>query len=233
MSGIGIRIGSLTLGQRPAIAVPLTNVDIERLDTLHGADLIELRIDMFEGHLSQQGVMAAFTMARGRFDAPIIATCRSTDEGGVRPFTDNERLEILSLVTPLSDAVDIEINSAIAPDVIKLVKEAGKTVITSYHDFKRTPPLKELDAIIARCKEAGTHITKIAVMANSQDDVETMRRFTLNHHNDDIITISMGSIGMGSRVLFPKIGSLLTFASIKTVSALGQMSIHEVIKHLR
>ncbi|KJU85576.1 Dehydroquinase class I domain protein [Candidatus Magnetobacterium bavaricum] len=235
MTVIGsVRIGALTLGERPAIAVPLTNVDVEVLDTLRGADIIELRIDMFDDPFNQQSIRDTFTKARQRWpQTPIIATCRSSNEGGFKLLTENDRFELINLVTPMTDAVDIEIHSPIAPEVIKLVKDAGKTLITSYHNFKRTPSLEELDAIIARCKGAGTHITKIAVMACSQSDMETMTRFTLNHNKEDIVTIVMGEFGMASRVFLPRIGSLFTFAGIETVSAPGQMSIQEVSKFLR
>ncbi|MBF0317901.1 MAG: type I 3-dehydroquinate dehydratase [Nitrospirae bacterium] len=229
----GVRIGKLTLGERPVIAVALTDRDVGTLDSLYGADLIELRIDMFDAPLNEHDKHRdTFMMARQRFDTPIIATCRSTEEGGFKQLTEDDRFELLRLVTPMADAVDIEINSSIAPRIIKLVKEAGKTVITSYHNFQHTPSIEELTAIIRRCKEAGTHITKIAAMANYQGDLQTMSLLTLNHCNDDIVTIAMGKVGMASRVFLPLIGSLFTFASIETVSAPGQMSIQEVSKFL-
>ncbi|MBF0337170.1 MAG: type I 3-dehydroquinate dehydratase [Nitrospirae bacterium] len=238
MTGISnVRIGRLALGERPAIAVALTNRDVETLETLYGADLMELRIDMFDCPIGEQAgnavIRDTFVRARQRFDTPIIATCRSTAEGGLRQLQEEVRFEVISSVTPLADAVDIEINSPIANRVIDLVRQAGKTVIASYHNFQQTPPIGELAAIISRCKEAGAHITKIATMANSQGDLQTMAMLTLNHYTADIVTIAMGRLGMASRVFLPLIGSLFTFASIETVSAPGQMSIQQVSKFLR
>ncbi|MBF0609195.1 MAG: type I 3-dehydroquinate dehydratase [Candidatus Magnetobacterium sp. LHC-1] len=239
MTGISnVRIGRLALGERPAIAVALTNRDVETLETLYGADLMELRIDMFDCPIGERAagntvIRDTFVRARQRFDTPIIATCRSTAEGGFRQLQEDVRFEVISSVTPLADAVDIEINSPIAHRVIDLVRQAGKMVIASYHNFQQTPPIEELTAIISRCKEAGAHITKIATMANSQGDLQTMALLTLNHQTADIVTISMGRLGMASRVFLPLIGSLFTFASIETVSAPGQMSIQQVSKFLR
>ncbi|MBF0343791.1 MAG: type I 3-dehydroquinate dehydratase [Nitrospirae bacterium] len=227
-----VNIGSLVLGERPLIAVALTDRDAAAINTLHGADLIELRIDMFND-LSDHNVKSVFAMARDRFGVPIIATCRLECEGGFRKIAEDDRLELLKAVTGLSDAIDVEINSEIATSVIAHVKQANKTVITSYHNFQHTPPIEELTAIMAKCKQAGGHITKIAVMANSQDDLQTMTLFTIDHYRDNIVTIVMGRLGMASRVFFPLIGSLFTFASIETLSAPGQMPIHDVSKFLR
>lgn len=61
------------------------------------------------------------------------------------------RLTILRAVTPLVEAVDVELNSEICRDVVGLCREHAKPVILSVHDFTSTPPSEEL----TRCIETG------------------------------------------------------------------------------
>ncbi|MCX8034215.1 MAG: type I 3-dehydroquinate dehydratase, partial [Thermodesulfovibrio sp.] len=67
----------------------------------------------------------------------------------------------------------------------------------------------------------------------SRDDLETLLLFTLKHKNDKIVTIGMGEKGIPSRIINPVFGSLITYASLKTKSAPGQLLLSDMINIFR
>ncbi|MBF0541431.1 MAG: type I 3-dehydroquinate dehydratase [Nitrospirae bacterium] len=222
-----ISIGNIPLGEKVICVSPLTDIDVYSIESVEGVDIIELRIDMFSD-ISEKGTSDTFTVARDKFNLPIIATCRSHREGGAVDINDNLRLKLFKSVIDLSDAIDIEIRSKISKDVISFAKDHNKTTIASYHDFKQTPNLSTLEDIDKMGRDQNSDIVKIAVTPINYNDLRTLTEFTLKYHNKGIVTIAMGELGRTSRLFLPLIGSLFTFASIKTISAPGQLTIREL-----
>lgn len=228
-----IKIGGLTLGRqhnkKPLIAVPLTDVDVDRLDNLRGADIAELRIDMLISQTAPY-VRDIFIKFKEKFpDVPVIATCRSIKEGGSAAIADEGRVEILTNIIDLTDAVDIEIESTISTKIASLANNHEKTLIASYHNFEITPNDDALEDVYRRGIQTGAQIVKIAVTPNGMDDIRRLTAFQLSH--ESVVTVSMGAMGMASRIFLPLVGSLFTFASLETVTAPGQLSIDEVRKY--
>ncbi|MBF0320298.1 MAG: type I 3-dehydroquinate dehydratase [Nitrospirae bacterium] len=226
-----VKLGNQTLGlERPLIAVPLTDVDVDYLNNLRGADIAELRIDMFSSLLVSY-VSEIFITFKKKFPGiPVIATCRSKEEGGAAEIADEDRPELFAHIIDLTDAVDIEIESKISKEIADLAIKHGKTLIASYHDFSKTPTTPELADVYRRGKKhLSAHIVKIAATPNNTDDIKRLAAFTLGH--ESVVTISMGEKGMASRIFLPFLGSLFTFASLMTVSAPGQLSIDELRKY--
>ena len=79
----------------------------------------------------------------------------------------------------------------------------------------------------------GADITKIAAMALGGKDVQRLAAFTIENADKNIITIAMGSEGTCSRVLFPALGSLLTYASLGESTAPGQLPYSDTFDILR
>ena len=131
------------------------------------------------------------------------------------------------------DAVDIELNSAILPEVVKAARENRKTVIISTHYLKTTPPDKALRKVLSKAKNAGAHIIKIAAMANKEEDLSRLMIFTIKNKAENIITISLGKIGCISRLAFPGMGSLITYTFINRPSGPGQVKLNALREHLR
>ncbi|MEO5360061.1 MAG: type I 3-dehydroquinate dehydratase [Nitrospirota bacterium] len=226
-----IKIGGLSLSpqERPQIAVPLNDADVLSIKTLRGADIAELRIDMFSD-LSISYVQDIFKTFKGKFrGVPVIATCRSKEEGGAAAIADEDRTGIFSYIIDLTDAVDIEVESDIAPNIAALTNKHSKTLITSYHNFAQTPDERKLEEVYEQGRHIGARIVKIAVTPNGMDDIKRLTAFTLDHK--PVVSIAMGDKGMASRIFLPLIGSLFTFASLETVTAPGQLSIDEVKKY--
>ncbi len=223
------KIGNLTLGVRPLIAVPLTDLGVTSLDTIQGADIVELRIDMFSDHTLSH-IKTTFIHARNKFHAPIIATCRSKNEGGAVGMNEDTRYQVFETVVHVSDAMDIEMNSDIANKVVHLAKSHEKISIASYHNFSETPSLHDLFKILKKGKHLDADIVKIAVMTKTRDDLRTINELTLKNYDKGIVIIAMGELGMASRIFLPMIGSLFTFASLETQTAPGQLSVKEMKK---
>jgi 3-dehydroquinate dehydratase type I len=210
----------------PAIAVVLTDREVHSLnrEDLSGADIIELRVDMFE---SLNNIEEVFTLAIEKFKLPIILTVRAPSEGGKREILN--RLTIYERLINYSDFVDIEILSNEVLPLRKMSKEYGKIMICSYHRFDLTPSIDELERISEKAKSLDADIIKIATMVNYKSDLEALLNFTLNHKNDKIIVIGMGIKGVPSRVINPVFGSLITYANITVSSAPGQIHLKDMV----
>lgn len=227
-----VSIGSLRLGDTARTIAAVT--DEVRLDEILeamalGLDAVEFRIDLFRS-MSTESILNTI---RRLAIPPTMATIRSAAEGGKWSGSDQERLQLIADVLPLVDSVDIESSSlSIVGDVVSGAKARGKTVILSHHDFSSTPSLNDLERIHATARNLGADIVKIAVFCNEVEDVRTLARFTLDHARDNIIMIGMGPHGACTRVLFPILGSLLTYTFLGEPTAPGQIGLADLQRFL-
>jgi len=228
-----LSIGNVKLGVGPRVAgVIVDGWDEGLLDTAikEGADILELRIDHFRT-LKKERLLEAIKGIRTR-GLPLIATIRSREEGGKRAIDDEKRMDIFRKVIPLVDAVDIELGSKrILKEVIDLAHRMAKLVVVSYHNFKTTPGEKRLKAIIKRGKGVKGDIVKITTMVKDKRDLLRLIHITTNHK--DLITLGMGRMGTITRVLFPILGSLITYGSVGTPSAPGQIPVATLKEQLQ
>ena len=84
---------------------------------------------------------------------------------------------------------------------------------------------------IIECVEMGADVAKIAVMPQSREDVMTLMEATMEaDHSLDIpvVTMSMGRMGVLSRLAGTLTGSAMTFASVGEASAPGQMGVNDL-----
>ncbi len=194
----------------------------------NGADMLELRIDQFRS-LKLDYLAATINEMKKKTRLPVIATLRYRGEENFLPvrhrISEDKRLAILSSILPLVDFVDIELRAGIAKAVISRAHAMGKKVIVSYHNFKKTPPDKILDAIAKKAKRAGADIVKITTFANTSKDVARLMVFTYLSKARPIITIAMGRAGAVSRLIAPIFGSCITYAAAAKKAAPGQFSI--------
>lgn len=222
-------ICNLKLGEKPLIAGVLTDTDIPSIsnDLLNPADLAELRIDMFQD-TSLEHIEKVFKNFKSNFKKPVIATVRDVREGGQKDI--KNKVEIYRIVIAFSDVIDVEI---MCEDIISEVKllcsNHNKLLIGSYHNFDSTPDNTFLDEVVSKGKSIGADIVKIAVMPKDRDDLIRLFNFTLKHKERGIITMSMGDIGLPSRIFTPILGSLITYGYINHPSAPGQLSVSELM----
>lgn len=217
------------IGDFPLIAGSLTDSDVATLEnaSLGAADIIELRIDMFE-EITVRHVKSIFCKAVDKYKKPIIATIRSVAEGGKQEVPD--RLSVFFNIINLADMIDIEISSTeLMKDIRHLCDTHEKILIGSYHNFESTPDNNFLEDVFQKGKSLGADIVKIAVTGKSRQEMFRLTEFTLKHRDDGIVSISMGDIGLPSRICSPLCGSLITYGYVTQPTAPGQISISELV----
>jgi len=186
-------------------------------------DIVELRLDMLEDPLKIPPVNI-----RQIFSVPIIITFRRDIDGGNFEGSEKYRKSVLSEFAKVKfDYIDLEIDTCFT-DVESRALSLGIQIIRSYHNFKNVPA--NLESIIRLLSSKSGEIPKAAVFpANS---TETLKLFKVIDNVKDIkqkIIIGMGEYGIPSRLLYRKLGSMLSFCSIKDKSAApGQLSPEEM-----
>ena len=211
---------------KPLICVPIFQKEIKKVLKVAneaiklGADLLELRIDFL---LDPDPQNVIHLMEEINF--PLIATNRMMQEGGYFRGSEAERTDMLLETAEYVDFIDIELRTE--DKYRSKVINASKSVIISYHDFKSTPPINELQGIVTEEKKLGK-IAKFAVMPNNMQD--TLNVLQVVNQSENTIGIAMGDMGRYTRVLASLFGSPITYASLNGESAPGQLDIEETKK---
>ena len=228
-----MRIGEVELGKIPVVIGTLSGNIEHPVDVVKKIDLFELRIDTFKTQEVTYITEIIHSLKRV-YGKPLLATVRSKAEGGAIEIDDDRRYEIYKEVLTLVDAVDIELSSyGLLKRVLPLCRAKEKVFIASYHNHDETPGERQLEKLVSDGKEIGADIVKIAVTANSKEDLSRLISFTIKNRDKGLITISQGSIGTISRIVTPILGSLMTYGYIDMPSAKGQLSAFEIVEHLR
>ena len=226
-----IKIGKIELGKIPRIAIAVTDKEENKIIKSLFVDILEIRVDQFK-KLDPEYIHKIIAN-RKKIRVPLILTIRNKEEGGQRDISDELKLKIFRENISLVDAVDIELKSPILTELIKIAKKNKKIVIISSHNFKLTPNDKILKDVLSEAKKRGANLVKIAVKANRSEDVTRLLKFTMENKAKNLIIISLGEIGTISRLVFPAVGSLITYAYVSRPSGLGQRSFEELKEHLR
>ena len=233
-----IKIGNALLGKTPAVAVTVTDLvptaEIRRAKQKKGVSLLlEIRIDRFR-RLEENYIVSKVRSFK-KLGLPLIATIRSTQEGGARKLSDSSRLKIFRRVLPFVNAVDIEFASfQLRKNLVPLVHRLKKKTIFSYHHFASTPSERAMIHLIQRAKRAGADIVKMAVTPKSKNDLARLLLVTNQYRDKNLIMIAMGRLGTPSRVLAPLFGSLLTYTFVgKKPQAPGQLSLHRLLQEIK
>jgi 3-dehydroquinate dehydratase/shikimate dehydrogenase len=207
-----------------AAEIPLAVERAARARVL-GARMVEWRCD---GLASREGAGAADAIARLVRESPLpsIVTVRSADEGGTAALAESERLALLARVAKSADAprmIDVEhaalgadlsralLAAALAPREGDADAPAAPKLVASSHDFTGRPS-DLLRRAAAMQDDPLVSIVKLAWMARSiRDNLEAFD--LLASRSKPMIALLMGEFGLMSRVLAPKFGGFLTFAS--------------------
>ncbi len=235
----GIKIG---MGA-PKICMPLVGKTMDELlasteEVLElKPDIVEWRVDFFSQVENISRVIDALDKLREKIaDFPLLFTCRDASEGGVRKLSAQTRMRLIQEVVCSGkvDMVDIELATAKEGlySVITVAKDHGVSVVLSSHNFNKTPTCETIIAILREEQEMGADIAKIAVMPNSPADVIALMSATQQMYNEyaniPLITMSMGQLGLISRMAGSVFGSAVTFGAGKEASAPGQIAIREL-----
>lgn len=223
---------------RPKICVPLTGTTVDALREgilaldFSIVDLVELRIDYLESVDDHNEVLRAVETVREGMpdDTPLLFTFRSKPEGGQRDIQPGEYEALLLKATRSGsiDALDVEMFTELGSleRLVNGAHELGVAVIMSSHDFEHTPPLEQIVARLTLQQDLGADIVKIAVMPEAPSDVLTLLQATevfSEKSTRPAMTMSMGPLGVVSRLAGETFGSCATFGSVGEASAPGQV----------
>jgi len=183
-----------------------------------GAGIIELRLDLFREPPSE-----LLPLVPGHLET--IITCRP----GV--YSERECTDLLTAGIKLgANYVNLEIETPAGQMEIlnRTARQAGATIIVSYHDFKRTADREDLESIMIACYEKGGEIAKIATMVNAPDDVRNL--LALYDLPGKKVIIGMGPKGRITRVMGPYLGAVFTYASVGKggETAPGQLTVNQL-----
>ncbi|MEG1774426.1 MAG: type I 3-dehydroquinate dehydratase [Oscillospiraceae bacterium] len=196
-------------------------------------DLIEWRIDAYESAASMPAALAALALLRRTLGAlPLLCTCRCRAEGGLQALPEAYRLSLLEamLETGEVDLVDLELSagSAALGRISAAAHRADAALIGSAHDFEQTPPVDAMLATLRAQQHAGADIAKLAVMPRTLDDITALldasRRFSAEAAIP-LIAVSMGRLGLPSRLCGSLFSSAVLFGAGSRASAPGQVPI--------
>ncbi len=165
-----------------------------------GAAFIELRLDFLSKSVD-------FKRLSPHKHCPWMATFRRVTEGGRHPIKEDERIAILrqAIVSGHFEWVDLE------TDIADDVRRFGKVRrVISYHNMKETPP--DLDTIYETMLRQDGDVYKLAVMANSIADLETILRIQKSAPKPTI-AFGMGDLGLPTRYTALKYGAPWIYAA--------------------
>ncbi len=251
--GSVITIRNMRLGEGlPKICVPLTETDLDSLvrsaRNLSGTafDFVEWRADFFDGLTNGSARFEVLKALRDELgDIPVLFTIRTREEGGQADLSVRQYEEINRSVieSGLADMVDVELTKG--DDVMKSLCASAQNsvvrdstnpsadhpstvkIVASKHDFNQTPAESEIVDSLCRMQELGADVVKYAVMPTCERDVLTLLSASVimkeQHHSTPFITMSMGRLGVVSRVCGSLSGSAVTFGTVGNASAPGQL----------
>ncbi len=201
-----------------------------------GADLVELRIDPLAERADLELASAVLAPLLDAAPLPCVVTCRSESEGGLYGGPPELALDLYEVACRHARPpryIDVEHallgrRADVRSRVGELTRGTGVGLIVSWHDFRGRPP-SLMRTVEAMRGVAGADVLKIAFRARSlRDNLEVFD--LLAERDRPTIALAMGEAGSMSRVLAPKFGGLLTFASVtdESATAPGQPTIAEL-----
>ncbi len=244
---MGLTIRNVTFGNRVLICAPVTAAseagiyDDVRKITNSPVDVIEWRCDYYEYRKDIGKITDILRTIRNISDMPVIFTYRTKAEGGEAALPDesiitkSEYIDLLKKVadTGFADIIDVQTEyiCETSAETINYIKKMNVYVIASSHNFDRTPENDEMTDVFVRMNDAGADILKMAVMPELEKDVIRFMDFTYDMahtYNKPVVTMSMGRLGMITRISGALTGSAMTFASVTGSSAPGQIPVNDM-----
>lgn len=240
-----VQVGTLEIGKGiPKICVSVMGRTKEEIMENAKAcvkeqpDLIEWRADSF-GYINEfESVQEVLEeLSRVLDSIPVIFTFRTEKEGGEKPISLKDYVSLNLFVSELETVQVIDIEYYMQPsrmkELITQIRRNKKIVIASHHRFDKTPPHSKMIQLLEEMEASGADIIKLAVMPQRESDVNnlmlTVNEATCGRLKQPIIAMSMGALGIASRIGGELYGSSVTFGCVGAPSAPGQLPI-EVLK---
>ena len=239
-----VKLGKVEVGAgAPKVIVPIVAKDragiVSKGHELrqYTMDVVEWRVDFYEDVFDIPATVETGRQLREALgDSPILFTFRTKKEGGEKEIAMDQYTALNKAMAESGyvDAVDVEIFSGddVVRENIGNIHAAGKAVVGSNHDFFGTPDKADLLYRLRKMQDLGADIPKIAVMPKSRADVVTLldatQEMSTRYADRPIITMSMGSLGVITRIAGEAFGSAMTFGAVGQVSAPGQIPVEKL-----
>jgi 3-dehydroquinate dehydratase-1 len=201
-----------------------SKADKEQLDRiiLEKPDYIELRLDGLCKEKNPEDLQNYVEkLIEGTDTVRFIYTIRTRGQGGEADLDQAQYEKYIHALSSFKGLLDIELPSAdlFTPCIFD-------RAVISYHDFEKTPDDKTLSSIWKQMKAFTPYVEKIAVMPQSEEDVERLLDSCKAHKTESKkIAISMSALGVKSRIEGDRYGSSMTFCTVGEASAPGQISL--------
>lgn len=242
-----ITINGIDMGAGiPKICVPIIEKDEENIVKAASrikearCEVVEWRIDFYEDVFCREKVVATLAKVREAIghEKILLVTFRTGKEGGQKDITPIDYQDLLYAIidSKLAHLIDVElfIGTEVFNNIVTRAKSQECYIIASNHDFEKTPKHEEIVERLLKMYELGADISKIAVMPKCMSDVAELLKATAimkdEHSEVTVVTMSMGKLGMISRVAGEVFGSAMTFGIIDKPSAPGQVEIEKLSK---
>jgi len=228
-------------GPTPLFCVPLAAPDLAcllakaRVAREAAPDLVEWRADYYQDAIPATLVRSLAQLRAVLGNVPMIYTLRSGAEGGAQNIPPETRQACIeaAAASGFVDLIDVELGHEIRllEPLIRLAHDHAVRVILSFHDFNETPGNEALLDKIRMMDRRDADVGKIAVMPRCAGDVLRLMNVTLEARKAiprlALCTMSMGSLGVLSRVAGFLFGSDMAYAMAQDKSAPGQIPIGE------
>jgi len=185
-------------------------------------DWVEVRFDQFpssewaDAHRAIDAIEAA--------GKTVLGTIRLQSDGGAHAADDEARVASFGVLLDHASAIDVEVDSAHAKELVDLAHEKGRIAVVSHHDFAATPALAALRTIEARARATGADIVKVSTMVRELGDHDALLGLLAEHRDGSLCVIGMGVLGISLRAYAPSVGSALGYAYLDRPSAPGQLA---------
>ena len=220
----GIRIGD----GKPVICVPVVAPEretiIETIKSLteQKVQMIEWRVYCFREADDVAAVRAVLDAVKPFLTETIfLFTFRTKQQGGSRRMEEWKILKLneTAAKSGCADMIDLEFFEATKPEKeIRRFQRMGVRVIASHHDFDATPDDRILRMLMEQMQQGGADVAKLAVMPQSADDVVRLLKLTNDMKQKyptlPVVTMSMGALGVVSRMAGEIFGSCITFGAV-------------------
>lgn len=245
-----VRVKNLVIGEGiPKVCIPVTGkTECEIIEEVKEVikqepDLVEWRVDCFkDGKEIGKVCKLLKTINDILGNIPLLFTFRTREEGGKAEISWQDYVKLLTEAAKTGEIelIDVEIffKTEAAGGLIEELKELSVVVVASNHHFTETPETEQMQEIFTIMKECGADILKLAVMPKDKQDVLRLLSATVwaqEQMERPIITMSMGRLGVLSRICGEFSGSCVTFGAGLSASAPGQIpavELKEILKSI-
>ena len=207
--------------QAPSVRELLARAEAALADS----QFLEFRLDYLEKPAAAIPEIGNF-LARHK-DATTIATCRRKKFGGKFAGTLLDELNVLASASEAGFAIlDLEIESAeeATPFEFDTLRNSNASLLISFHDLEN--PV-DPEPVFSRIRRFEPDYIKIVNTAHSLSDSFDLLQWIKRRSGDaQVVGISMGEMGVVSRILSLRVGSAFTYAATSEGSetAPGQMT---------